>query len=337
MAEVGRAAAAGTNPGPDTYAKLELVSARAPLQPEPFLLKAAIASRNGELDRAAELLQAARWRSPRSVAARYLLADVRIRQGNVASGLAEMAVLAQIVPGSSVQLVPALSSYAQQPGALKNLSEIIRINPRLKRPLLIALAADTSNADMILALSKSGPQNDSGSKAWQERLLKGFIDKGDYGRAYSIWRQFSDVPESGSPLLFNGEFRPLAAPPPFNWSFTSTSAGFAEPADGTLRVLYFGRTDAALAGQLLLLSPGRYALKTAVRGQIPEGVLEWTLACQPRGDVILRGDLGANAQTFAVPQANCPAQRLVLHGRAQDVPSDVDVRLGPVVIEPVRQ
>jgi hypothetical protein len=248
-----------------------------------------------------------------------------------------MAVLAQIVPRSSVQLIPALSSYAREPGALQNLAKTISINPKLKRPLLIALAADTTNADMILALSKLDPEDDSRSKAWQERLLNGFISQGNYRRAYAIWRQFAGVPEASPPLLFNGEFRHLPAPPPFNWSFPSTAAGFSEPADGNLRVLYFGRADAALAEQLLLLSPGRYELKMSVRGEVPVGVLEWTLRCQPGGDVILRGDLGADARTFAVPQGNCPAQRLVLYGHAQEVPNDVDVRLGPLIIEPVIQ
>lgn len=332
MGQVGRAAAEGTNPGPETIAILQRVAEQAPLQPEPLLVEAAVAEREGRLEEAAQLLIAARWRNPRSIAARYLLADVRMRQGRIADGLGELAIFTQILPDSNVQLVPALASYAKEPGAEANLARIIEINPRLKRPLLLSLAADPSNADMIVALSHASPSTTDGAKAWQERLLNGFIARGDYDRAYSVWQRFAGAAGNNRPLIFNADFRRTDAPPPFNWTYSSTAAGFAEPEGGSLRVLYYGRAPAALAGQLLLLSPGSYAFTSPAGGAIPAGTLEWSIRCQATGAVVMHSPPGAGSSQFTVP-ANCPAQRIILSGNPQETDSDIDVRLAPVRIQ----
>ena len=332
MGQVGKAAAQGTNPGPSTIGMLQAVAERAPLQPEPLLVKAAVAEREGNLNRAADLLIAARWRNPRSIAARYLLADVRMRQGRIADGLGELAIFTQILPDSNVELVPALASYAKESGAEANLARIIQINPRLKRPLLLSLAADPSNADLIVALSRSSPSTTRGAKAWQERLLKGFIARGEFERAYSVWQKFAGASGPNRPLVFNPDFQRTEAPPPFNWTYSSTAAGFAEPAGGSLRVLYYGRAPAPLAAQLLLLPAGHYAFASGASGPIPAGTLLWSIQCQATSAVIMQSAPGASLYQFTVP-ANCPAQRLVLSGNPQEMDRETDVRLGPVQIQ----
>ena len=334
MAEVGQAAATARDPGPDTLERLRIASARAPLQPEPFLVEAALAQRNGQLDRAEALLKQARLRNPRSAAARYLLADVWLRQGKLMDALGELAVLSSIVPSSTVQLVPALSDYAKTPGARGDLERVLRINPRLKRPLLNALAVDPSNADLILALAGPGRTADAADRDWQARLLQNLVRKGEYDRAYGIWRGFAGTPERTAGLIFNASFRRSNAPLPFNWSYSSTAAGFAEPADGRLRVLYYGRDNARLAGQLLLLDPGSYRFGAPASGDAGSGSLQWTVTCVPGGQQIMRAAAGGGA-AFEVPAAGCRAQSLELIGRAQEMPSDVDVRIGPARLERV--
>ncbi len=333
MAEVGEAAASGRDPGQDTLERLRLLSARAPLEPEPFLVEAALAQRSGELDRAESLLKQARLRNPRSAAARYLLADVWLRQGKLMEGLGEMAVLSSIVPSSTVQLVPALSDYAKTPGARENLGRILAINPRLRRPLLTALSADPANADLILALARTERTADSADKGWQSRLLDGLVNSGEYDRAYAIWRRFAGAPEGRAELLFNGSFRRIDAPPPFNWSYSSNAAGFAEPAGGQLRVLYYGRQNALLARQVLLLAPGKYRFDSPVSGEGGSGTLVWTVTCIPGGSEVMKIAADAGDVLFAVPASGCRAQFLGLSGHAQETPSDVDVRIGPARLE----
>lgn len=337
MRQVGEAAAKGGNPDETTFLQLRAVAASDPLRTEPFLVEAAMAERAGEYDRAKQLLLQARSRDPRSPATRYLYADTAVRQGSVLEGLQEMAVLSRLVPAASVQLVPALAQFAQTPGSHAKLAAILAQNPQLKYPLLAALATNPDNADLILTLAgppAAKPDNDT--LAWEARLLRGMIARGDYQRAYDLWRHFALLPAGAQPLLFNGDFRDVAAPEPFNWNYSGSSAGVAEPDSGSLSVLYYGRDDAVLAGQMLLLPPGSYRFESPISGKIVAGALSWTIACVGAKTSLMDLSLGgASAQsgTFSVPAEGCPAQRLVLNGHQEDSPEDSNVRIGPASIE----
>lgn len=339
MAQVGEAAATSNDPPAATMANLRRLSLSAPLRPEPFLVEAALAEKAGDYKRAETLLIDARLRDPRSAAARYLLADVQLRQNKVASGLREMAILARLVPGSAVQLVPALSEFARSPNARASLTAILNANATLRQPLLTALAADPDNADLIVALAATprpfGPDHD---QQWQSRLLKTLVERGDYNRAYDVWRQFARLGNHPRPLIYNADYADLQAPPPFNWSFTSGAAGVVEPDKGVLRVLYYGRNTAELASQLLLLPRGTYRFTTSVSGSLQSGALSWTVRCASADDPLMQLVLGSNAgetATFTVSASNCPAQKLALNGQMQDSLDQSDVRIGPANIEKV--
>ncbi len=336
MTQIGQAAARGGDPAPETLDRLQTLAAVAPLRPEPFLVQAALAERAADYGKATALLNEARRRDPRSPAARYLIADVSLRQGKVLEGLREMAVLSRLLPGTSVQLVPALSEYARKPGAEKNLASILAENRQLRNPLFEALAADPDNAKLILALA--GSNFDSripDTRRWQVRLLDGLVARGDFDGAYALWRTFARLREMPRPLLFNGDFRDLAPPPPFNWDFSDLKTSVAEPENGRLRILYYGRENAVLASQLLLLSPGSYRLEAPVSGRVAPQSLAWTLKCLG-GTPLLTSWVGTSsnpADLFTVPASGCGAQKLELTGRAQDAPQDSDVHIGPVAIE----
>ena len=336
MTEVGEAAATGGDPSSRTMGRLQALAAIAPLRPEPFLVQAALAERAADYARATQLLDQARLRDPRSPAARYLIADVSLRQNKVLEGLREMAVLSRLLPGTSVQLVPALSQYAQTPGAAKNLASILEQNPQLRNPLFDALSADPDNAGLILALADGRIDSTRpDTQRWESRLLLSLVKRGDYDRAYSIWQKFSGLPQGPRPLLFNGDFREIAAPPPFNWDFSGGKAGVSEAEKGRLRILYYGREDAVIATQMLLLPPGSYRFAAPVSGQVAPNALTWALACV--GGTRLMGSwLSAESgqgETFTVPSLGCGAQQLELRGHAQDAPQDTDIHIGSVSIE----
>ena len=337
MGQVGTAAARGEDVSRPTLDALRLASDAAPLRTEPFLVQAAIAERKGDFGRAESLLGKARWREPRSPATLYLLADVWLRQNKVVPGLRQLALLSRIMPATSVQLVPALADYARTPGAPATLNSILASNPELRRPLLTALSADPDNADLALALA--GPDlrsSEASAQAWKSRLLAGLVKRGDYGHAYVLWRNFAGVAPGFSALLFNSDFKPLPAPPPFNWSYTAGSAGITEPANGQLRILFYGKNEQSLASQLLLLQPGNYRFEAPVSGNAAPGALVWTLRCSPDGKPIMQLPLasGAPGARFAVP-ADCPAQKLEIRGHSEDMPQDSDVQIGPVRLERV--
>lgn len=337
MAGVGAAAAQGQLPDEDTMARLHQLAKVAPLDPRPLLVDAAIAQKQGDMKRAEQLLVEARRRDPRSTAARFLLSDLWLREGRIADGLNEMAVLTRLFRGSTMQLVPALASFARTPGAARELRQVLASNPQLKVPLLNALAADPANARLILEIEQ-GAQRKPGEAPppWQGVLLDGMIRQGAFDQAHGYWRRLSGAETGHRQLLFNGEFRKLAAPPPFNWRFTSTGAGFAEPGNGSMRVLYYGREAVSLASQLLLLAPGKYRFSVAVQGQAAPDALVWTMTCMPGSKALMQmpvePDGGGQAAAFAVP-SGCQAQRLELLGRPSDMPKQSDVRLGPASIE----
>ncbi len=118
------------------------------------------------------------------------------------------------------------------------------------------------------------------------------------------------------------------APPPFNWTF-ATKGGVAEPAgNGRLQVIYYGREDAVLAQQLLLLgpagtgSPWRSTASPATAAQSPGR----SPACRGNEVVFslpLKHGQRATAGGFAVPQG-CQAQRLELTGSIGEFPQSID-------------
>ena len=338
MAQIGEAAAKGGDPSEETMMRLRRVAAAAPLRLEPFLVQAALAQRAGDYARAETLLRQARLRDPRSPAALYLLGDVSIQQGKTLEGLQNLAALSRILPETSVQMTSALAQYARTPGARSELPGILADNPQLKKPLLIALAADPDNADLILTLA--GPDarsTDRDSRNWQSRLLRGFVQRGQYDNAYRLWRRFIGMADGPKPLLFNGEFRKIPSLPPFGWELVASAAGFAEVGNGSLRILYYGREDSELASQLLLLPPGRYRFRAPIKGRLAPGALAWTLRCREGASQLLEQRVGEGGTSveFAVPSARCDAQLLQLSGIRQDMPQDSDVLIGPARIERV--
>jgi len=334
MAEVGEAAARGGMPPPSAIKNLRHLVPVAPLRVEPLLVEAAIAQKAGELERAERLLLEARRRNPRSAAARFLLAQGWLAEGRIEDGLAEMAILSRLLPGSTAQLAPALSQYAQTPGAGARLKTMIEANPRLKGPLLNALAADPDNLPLVLELQ--GAAAAAGipeSTQWQGTAFTALVANGEYERAYALWRRLSGY-NGPRPLLFNGGFQRVSAPPPFNWSFNSTGGGVADPGDGRMRVIYYGREHAVLASQLLLLPPGTYSLSVAASGTAAPGALAWQLSCLPgnKALMVLRLSQSSARGRFEVPGSGCEAQMLELRGEALDMPQDSDLLVGPIAI-----
>jgi hypothetical protein len=330
MTEIGRAAVAGGNPDDATLRQFRSLAKWAPLTPEPFLVQAALAERAGDLRRATLLLKEARLRDPRSKPAVFLLADVAMRQNRVVDALTNIAILARLVPGGSMQLIPSLAQFARTPGAEQQLSGILRDNPKLKRPLLISLANDPANAALVISLAGDDAKStDVESISWKARVVSGLVARGDYGRAYSIWRNFAGLPANDSPLLYNGDFRRTPAPPPFDWTYAAGSGGLAEPDSGRLHVLYYGREDFILAYQLLLLPEGSYQLRSPLSSTNVAQALSWVVTCAKSDTELLDSPIGGGILKFSVPD-NCEAQTLKLVGLASDVPQDIDTQIGPV-------
>ncbi|WP_309662847.1 hypothetical protein [Sphingomonas sp.] len=331
MGEIGVRAAHGQSLTPAILTQVDQIASKSPLAPEPFLIKGALAQVQHNQARAEQLFIAAQARDPRSVAARYFLADRYLRSGRTSQALSEIAVLSQLFPQGMAGFGPALANFARTPGAVPQLRHLFQSSPTLEPVVLSALANDPRNAKLTLALwGRRSSDADPATAEWQAKLISNLVDKGDYASAYAIWRLVTGV-NVGPGMLFNPGFAKSPAPPPFNWKF-ATAGGVVEPAAGDrLQVIYYGREDVTLAGQLLLLAPGRYRLSMEISDPPGEGTeIAWSLTCLPgKGSlfslpVARKGPL---AVSFTVP-AGCAAQSLQLTGLAGDFPQSQDFSVG---------
>ena len=305
-----------------TRVAVRRIAVKDPLTPEPYLIAGAVAETEGKAGKAEQLLLAARDRDPRSRGARFLLADRYLRTGRVTNGLIEMQALVNLQSRGVEAFSPALVAYARAPGAVPQLRAFFARYPGVEAAILSLLSTDAANADLVLALaSKTGvPKPD-----WRSDLVSALVSAGKYAKAYAVWARLSHV--AASRRLFDPEFRGSSAPVPFNWNFANVSEGVAE-ADGKggLSVLYYGRANAVLVSQLLMLPVGRYRLAMRVDGSGSEAALHWTLQCagdrKQLADVPLRA--GPNAADFDVP-SGCEAQWLELRGVAEDAPRTTEL------------
>ncbi len=347
MGEIGKSAAAGQAASPDTVARAMAAATRGPLLTDPFLIEGAVALSRGNPARAETLFREARRRDPRSAAARYFLAQYYLVSGRPVEGLAEAAVLTRLVTGSSNALVPGLVQYAKEPGAVPYLRRMFAANADLRERVLVELARDASNAALVIDLAGDDVgTNKAAAPAWQAQLIASLIERGDYVKAHALWQRISGLRVEKS-ALFNPRFAKIAAPAPFNWTFASGNFGVAEPiASGRLQLIYYGRDNAQLASQLMMLRLGDYDLRMQVKrdsGGAEASSLRWTLTCQPGTRQLLdlplsetgKADI-ALAGRFTVP-ANCPAQLLVLEGTSREFARTEQATIGNLqIVERVR-
>lgn len=343
LIRIGEAAAAGRPVTGEVIGPLLWAARPAPLAPEPFLVRGVQLRVGGDEAGAGRAFAEAKRRDPRSIPARFFLADHHLRAGSVGPGLEEVASLTRLVPGSESRLAPVLAGYARTPGAAPQVKALLRAHPELEPRLLELLADDAGNANLILSLaSRDDPVG--GHPAWQARLVERLVSAGDYERAYALWARLVGRPMSvqARPLLFDPQFRQLTTMQPFAWQLESSGAGLVEPDQRGLHIIYYGRDNVSLASQLLLLGPGRHELAMRV-APAADGAssLSWTVRCLPDDNVIFSFDLAqaavpeGAARRFDIPAAGCAAQLIHLAGTAPEFPQTVDLTLSQLRLSQV--
>lgn len=335
LEEVGVAAARGRPIDRGLIDRMLAATRVAPLAPEPFLVRGVDAQLKGNEQLAGQAFAEARRRDPRSIPARYFLADHYVRAGEVRQGLDEIATLARLVPHSGVRMAPYLATFARMPGGARQVKPVLRDHPELEPVLLRTLSADAANADTILALwsGRGGPE----AAGWQERLVRELVSAGQYDKAYSVWARFAG--RSAQDALLDAPFDGRGAPPPFGWKLVSGPEGVAEATgEDQLHILHYGRADLTLAHRLLALPPGSYRVAMKVSGS-PEAAerIGWSLACLPANSELAGSDLGQASGGTLVSQFNipigCAAQRLKLAAAAPEFPEQADVTISAFRIQ----
>ena len=335
LLQVGQTAAEGRPIDRAVVHRMLAATRTAPLAPEPFLVRGVDAQLAGDEELAGKAFAEARRRDPRSIPARYFLADHYLRTGQVRPGLDEIATLARLVPHGGEKIAPYLAAFAKMPGSLGDVKSVLREHPEMEPILLRNLSADAANAGTILALwnGSRGPE----AKGWQEKMVGELVTAGQFQRAQLLWSRFAGRPQGAT--LINEPFDEQSAPPPFGWKLTSGAEGIVEAiGDGQLHVLHYGRSNLTMASRLLTLPAGRYRVAMRVSGAAAaKKQLGWSLQCLPsKADIAsfdLSGSGDALVRTFVIP-SNCPAQQLDLAAFAPDFPEQADVTISGFQIQP---
>ena len=334
LAQVGDMAAAGRPVDQSLVDRLISASAKAPLAPEPFLVRGVDAQVSGNRAVALQSYLAARERNPRAVAPRYFLADLYLKAGRTEPGLAEISALARLVPQSLPNVAKYLAAYARTPGAAPQVKKMLETHPQLELALLNELASDAASTRLILYLwSGRGGEE---ARPWQGRLLEQLVATGRFNEARTAWARFTNI-SAEQDALFDAEFAAQALPP-FGWMLASGASGIAEPqGGGRLHLVYYGRDDLILASQLMTLPPGRYRLSMNVSASSPAAKsLSATIRCLPSTSPLASLPLhrrGAVTASFNVADRGCPAQRLEISGDAPEFPEQAELTVGRLRLE----
>jgi hypothetical protein len=335
MTDIGRSARVGRSVGGDVFAKIDKAAMKAPLAPEPFLVQGVRAQLAASGAAALHAFSAAQRRDPRSLAAAYFLADHFFRSSQPIEGLKQIALLARLSPTGIQALAPYVAAYAQNRANWPQIRQLFRSEPMIEEPVLVALATNPGSVDTVLALA--GPADRSATSQWLPTLLRTLADAGQYSRARSIWAQISGARIGPGTLLYDAGFSEATAPPPFNWSFTSSTVGVAErQRGGRLHVLFYSQEDGVLASQLLVLPPGNYRLSMNLSGDLQHASsVIWSIRCDKSPTALAEVTLdvaAARGWSFQIP-AGCAAQWLELSGRSSDIPQPADLTIQALKLE----
>lgn len=329
MTRIAQAARAQKAALPETFRTIDDAARKAPLAPEPFLIRGVQSQIRGQSKTAEEAFLAAEWRDPRSLPAHYFLAEQFLRARDGERGLREVASLANLAPGGVGGAAPYLAAFARDPANWPNMRRLFRANPDIEDAALVELARNGANAPALIALAS--PRQRHPDSPWLGVLLGRLVQDGAYLEARALWASASGIPSGAEPLLFDAGFSQAKPPPPFNWILSSSTAGLAErQPGGRLHAIFYGQEDGALARQLLVLAAGTYRLSIRLLSDPSQAKpLSWAITCVGARTALASAPLDvvdARGLSFKVP-AGCPSQWIELSGTATDMPRQSDVTI----------
>lgn len=336
MTEIGQAAHDQKPVSPAIFAKVDNAAIKAPLAPEPFLVRGVQNELAGNTGLAAQAFMAAEQRDARSLPAHYFLADVFYREGNGQRTLDEVGMLARLAPHGVESVAPYIATIAKDRSTWPQLKRMFRDNAGLEDASLAAMAADPANADAVLMLATRHP---AAKASWPASLVNSLAAAGQYERARTLWAAMANVRLAPGSILYDSGFTDSESPPPFNWLLSSSTVGLAErEKGGRLEAIFYGQEDGVLAKQLVLLRAGAYRLTSPFTGDAAHaGELVWSVRCDRDAKPFASAGLDevSHGWSFTVP-SDCTAQWLELSGIASDVAQQVDVTIANLRLVPER-
>ena len=330
---------------PATLDAVRAAAAAAPLDARAYLILGHQQLLDDQPRRAVATLEAGQRLDPRQRLIHILLLDRYLRTRHYADATAQFSVLARLMGQTQAPIATAMAAMMLDPETREAARRALATDPDLERAVLIALARSDTPATTVVALASPAARASAGNaQSWGPVLVTRLVERGRFAAARAVWQRINDLPDAAAAAaIFNPGFAASPASAPFNWTLAAGGLGAADSAQGGLAVDYYGRDSGDLAGQLVLLAPGRYRFSVVVDPGKTDAAarLAWTLACAGgNGTALMTAPVAAGvarrriSADFTVP-AGCPAQALALHGDAGEFPVPVALTLRQPDIRPL--
>lgn len=321
----------------------EATALAAPLAFEPFLVLARVQEQAGKIDNAIRLMEEARRRRPSFDLTRIHLVSYYQQARRYPELLAEIDFILRRSNEARQVVLPELAKLMNDPRGRVALASILAADPTWRTDFFQVAARQSGRpADALELMNLVAARRPRGGIALERGLyLQRLVQAGDHRRARAIWLESLPANQrAANEYLFNGAFRPIAAPAPFGWTVRQEGQGRAEIVNrGTERpyldAVYYGGSDVVLAEQQLALAPGRYRLSHLARSdqQPTSGQFSWRVTCSPQGPEIGRlrvsrvtPQFSRAATEFVVP-ASCGGQQLALLAEPGDIAAEIRIQL----------
>jgi len=315
---------------PDDLARAESMARsslqREALNPVALRILAVADIHRGNEQRANQLLVLAERFSRRDALTQMLLIEARVSANDIAGALQHYDRALRVSKSSAHILLPVLTSATGDPAVREQLRPMLARRPQWLPLFVDELGRQKQIAPSILldlsyamGLQPSSEQDAS----LVQQMVGHMIRRGGYTAALTML----GVGERRHNQVRNGSFEHSNMFPPFDWSFPNLGGWTASPGhvldQGTqleLRANY--AAGGIIAQQLLMLAPGRYALRYRTEQSPIEESPKIRVLCRKSGKehLIVEAPLASEGKPegpmaiFTVPVSGCTEQWVQIKG-----------------------
>ncbi len=275
--------------------------------------------------------------SKRNVSVQMAAANIMLGKQDYDGGLLEMDAMLKAHPEVGADVYPLFVALAAQKAGVKALARVLVQNPPWRWDFIRHAITADSEAQSAYSILAAVRQEKGEVQTYEVRqLVATLVRAGKIDKAYFIWLDFlKDDDLRLVRSVFDGDFDRDSQNMQFDWTITPRkNARIAiENRRGSAvnrnLVLDFAADKGVFANvkQLLVLSPGNYAMSLEYMGQNlkTEKGLVWILRCASgtvlgrSGEFKTSGPWAQYAFDFKVPEEACPTQSLSLESSSRAV------------------
>jgi len=320
---------------------------------DPFALSALgfAAEASGDTGKANRLLRLAGKVSRRDPKVEAWLMQSCARVGDFTCLYEHADSLLRRSPSTADALFPYLASSSMASTAAANaLAKRLATKPLWRASFIDYMAIKFAEPGAMFPILEAlatgeGRRTDREVSLYLERLM----NNQRYEQALVSWLLFMPADRLQDLAgLYDGQFRGLDGPTPFNWSTygglgaqVQMAASPDRPHDPALHVEYDGFNNVRLISQAVILAPGEYKFAGEILARDPAAAdfFRWTMTCMGDNRVLMQTRIkgGPARQSFEVPveiPQDCPAQMVELKPTPGERTTDVDVWFDNLTIMP---